>query len=68
MAYLYRSLFIWRPKEKSEPVEEKNERKIVICGKAEKKRGRKKGDDDDDDSDDGAFISKLKKSNKSKKS
>lgn len=60
----FRSLFIWKPKETSEPVEEKDERKIVICGKAEKKRGKK--GDDSDESDDDAFISKLKKS-KSKK-
>ncbi|KAF7833767.1 protein DAMAGED DNA-BINDING 2 [Senna tora] len=59
-----RSLFIWRPKEKSEVVEEKDERKIVICGRAdEKKRGRKYGGDDSDDE---AFTSKLKKT-KSKK-
>ena len=31
-----RSLFIWRPKEKSELVEQKVERKIVICDRAEK--------------------------------
>ena len=31
-----RSLFIWRPKEKSELVEQKVERKIVICDRAKK--------------------------------
>ena len=31
-----RSLFIWRPKEKSDLVEQKVERKIVICDRAEK--------------------------------
>ncbi|XP_061347198.1 protein DAMAGED DNA-BINDING 2 [Gastrolobium bilobum] len=60
-----RSLFIWKPKEKSEPVEEKDERKFVICGGAKKKRGKKNGDDSDE-SDNEGFISKLKKS-KSKK-
>ncbi|KAK7300953.1 hypothetical protein RJT34_11806 [Clitoria ternatea] len=60
-----RSLFIWKPKEKSAPVVEKDESKIVVCGRAEKKRG-KKGGDDSDGSDDERFISKPKKS-KSKK-
>ncbi|KAG2673156.1 hypothetical protein I3760_13G076700 [Carya illinoinensis] len=53
-----RSLFIWRPKEKSEPVEQKDERRIIVCGRAEKKRSRKFGDESDDDSDDGKFTSK----------
>ncbi|KAI4306610.1 hypothetical protein L6164_029871 [Bauhinia variegata] len=62
-----RSLFIWRPKDRSEPIEEKDERKVVVCGGADKKRNRKSGDGGDD-SDDEGFISKLKKSNsKSKK-
>ncbi|TKY56463.1 DAMAGED DNA-BINDING 2 [Spatholobus suberectus] len=55
-----RSLFIWKPKEKSESVEEKNERKIVVCG-AEKKRGKKNGYDSGE-SDDEGFKSKPKKS------
>lgn len=55
-----RSLFIWKPKEKSEMVEEKDESRIVVCGKAEKKRGKKKGDNSDESDDDG-FVSKLKK-------
>ena len=41
-------------------VEEKDESRIVVCGKAEKKRGKKKRDDGDE-SDDDEFISKLKK-------
>ncbi|KAK4278575.1 hypothetical protein QN277_016405 [Acacia crassicarpa] len=63
-----RSLFIWKPKEKCEPIEEeKEERKIVICAKAKNKKGKKKGRKrGDDDFDDNAFISKRKKS-KSKK-
>ncbi|KAL2664918.1 hypothetical protein AAZV13_02G190400 [Glycine max] len=60
-----RSLFIWKPKEKSELVEEKDEQKIVVCGKAEKKRGKKNGNISDE-SDDEGFMSKSKKS-KSKK-
>ncbi|KAK2376409.1 DNA damage-binding protein 2 [Trifolium repens] len=55
-----RSLFIWKPKEKCELVEENDETKIVVCGKAEKKRGKKKVDNSDESDDDG-FISKLKK-------
>lgn len=53
-----RSLFIWKPKEKSELVEEKEE-KIVVCGRAEKKRGKKNGDSDDES--DGIMSSKSKK-------
>ncbi|KAJ7964174.1 damaged DNA binding 2 [Quillaja saponaria] len=55
-----RSLFIWRPKENSEPMEEKDKIKIVVCKTSEKKRGRKSGDDSDD-SDNEAFNSKVKK-------
>ncbi|XP_058747861.1 protein DAMAGED DNA-BINDING 2-like [Vicia villosa] len=54
-----RSLFIWKPRERSEPVEEKDERKIIVYGNTEKKRGKKKGDDSDESDDDG--FSKLKK-------
>ncbi|KAJ4725594.1 damaged DNA binding 2 [Melia azedarach] len=60
-----RSIFIWRPKEESESVEQKDERKIIVCGKADKKQSRKFGDDSEDSDDD---ISKLKHKNvKSKK-
>ncbi|XP_024975547.1 protein DAMAGED DNA-BINDING 2 [Cynara cardunculus var. scolymus] len=59
-----RSLFIWRPKEKLEMVQEK-ERKIVVCDrKNSKKFGH--GSDDDDDSGDDDFSSKKGKSLKSK--
>ncbi|CAL2263717.1 unnamed protein product [Prunus armeniaca] len=61
-----RSLFIWKPKEKCEPVEQKDEGKIVICAGAEKKRNRKLGDGSDD-SDDDKFCPKGKNL-KSKKS
>lgn len=57
-----RSLFIWRPEEESEFVEGKDEKKIVLCGKAEKKR---KSEGDSDESDDDTF--KGKKKSKSKK-
>ncbi|KAK7385521.1 hypothetical protein VNO78_31243 [Psophocarpus tetragonolobus] len=56
-----RSIFIWKPKEKSELVEEKDERKIVVCGRGEKKRGKKNGSISDE-SDDEEFMSKSKKS------
>lgn len=62
---VFRSIFIWRPKEESELVEQKDERKIIVCGKADKKQSRKFGDDSEDSDDD---ISKLKHKNvKSKK-
>ncbi|KAL5748072.1 hypothetical protein ACOSQ2_025369 [Xanthoceras sorbifolium] len=61
-----RSIFIWRPKEKSELVEQKDERKIIVCGRAEKKQNRKLGNGSDDSDDD---ITSLKGKNvKSKKS
>ncbi|XP_002525636.2 protein DAMAGED DNA-BINDING 2 [Ricinus communis] len=69
-----RSLFIWKPKEKSEAVEEKDEKKIVICRGDEKKSKRKFGGESDDDSDnDDLFKSKgknfkLKKSDSKSKS
>ncbi|XP_050237949.1 protein DAMAGED DNA-BINDING 2 [Mercurialis annua] len=56
-----RSLFIWKPKEKSEAVEEKDEKKIIICGNDEKKYKRKSKGESDDDSD-GGFKSKGKSS------
>lgn len=55
-----RSIFMWRPKEKSEPVEQKDKRKIVVCDRTEKK-SRKYGDESGDDSDDDKFTSKGKK-------
>ncbi|KAL7598941.1 hypothetical protein Lser_V15G26683 [Lactuca serriola] len=56
-----RSLFIWRPKEKSEMVLEKDERKIVVC---DRKNSKFRDDDDDDSGDD--FSSKKGKNGKSK--
>ncbi|KAA8549401.1 hypothetical protein F0562_001126 [Nyssa sinensis] len=47
-----RSLFMWRPKEKSEIVQQKDEKKIILCGRAEKKPSKKfKGESDDSDDD-----------------
>lgn len=59
----FRSLFVWRPKEKSESVKEKGDQRIVLCGKPEKgQRGKKFGDESDDDSDhDDGFSSRGKK-------
>ncbi|KAF8394928.1 hypothetical protein HHK36_018867 [Tetracentron sinense] len=63
-----RSLFIWRPKEKSELVQPKAKRKIILCGKAKKKLNRKFVGESDDDSGDDRFSSKGKtKNTKSKK-
>ncbi|CAI0392966.1 unnamed protein product [Linum tenue] len=56
-----RSLFIWRPNWTSEAEEQKDERRIVICGNAEKTRKKGFGDDSDDDDMDGGFKSKGKK-------
>ncbi|EXC01441.1 Protein DAMAGED DNA-BINDING 2 [Morus notabilis] len=61
-----RSLFIWRPKEKCEPVEQKDEGKIIVCSGAGKKRGGKFGDDSD--ASDGDLFSSKGKNLKSKKS
>ncbi|KAJ8749711.1 hypothetical protein K2173_012262 [Erythroxylum novogranatense] len=55
-----RSLFIWRPKERSEPLEQKDDRKIVICQIPGKKYKQKFGGESDDDSDDYGFASKGK--------
>ncbi|CAI9106960.1 OLC1v1006212C1 [Oldenlandia corymbosa var. corymbosa] len=59
-----RSLFIWTPKEKSEVQKPADEKKIILCGKADKKTKKKFGDDSDSD-DDG--FSKKGKQSKSKK-
>uniref|UniRef100_A0A803KRJ5 Protein DAMAGED DNA-BINDING 2 n=1 Tax=Chenopodium quinoa TaxID=63459 RepID=A0A803KRJ5_CHEQI len=57
-----RSLFIWRPKDKSEDVQQKDEKKtIVFCGKADSKLKRKFGGESDE-SDDESFKSKGKMS------
>lgn len=55
-----RSLFIWRPKDKSEDVQQKDEKKtIVFCGKADNKLKKKPGAESDE-SDDELFRSKGK--------
>lgn len=57
---IFRSLFIWRPKEDSEIAQQKDEKKIIVCGKAEKKLGKKSAGESDDSDDD---LSKLKSKN-----
>ncbi|XP_021891790.1 protein DAMAGED DNA-BINDING 2 [Carica papaya] len=54
-----RSLYIWKPKEKSDDVEQKDEGKIIVCGRDEKINKRKL-DGSDRDSDDDMFSSKGK--------
>ncbi|PIA32199.1 hypothetical protein AQUCO_04500057v1 [Aquilegia coerulea] len=62
-----RSLFIWRTKDNSELVQEKDERRIILCGKLSKKSNGKFGGESDDDFDDDKFNSKGKKSNSKKR-
>uniref|UniRef100_A0A803LXC4 Protein DAMAGED DNA-BINDING 2 n=1 Tax=Chenopodium quinoa TaxID=63459 RepID=A0A803LXC4_CHEQI len=57
-----RSLFIWRPKDKAEDVQQNDEKKtIVFCGKTDSKRKKKFGGESDE-SDDESFKSKGKMS------
>ncbi|CAA2968485.1 DAMAGED DNA-BINDING 2 [Olea europaea subsp. europaea] len=56
-----RSIFIWRPKEKFESELLGDEKRIILCGKGEKKRRQS-----DDESDDATYRSKGK-SSKTKK-
>lgn len=61
-----RSLFIWRRKDKSETVQQKDERKtIVLCAKTGKKTNKKFGGESDD-SDDESFSGKKDKMSKTK--
>ncbi|KAI3906601.1 hypothetical protein MKW98_009509 [Papaver atlanticum] len=58
-----RSIFIWRPKEKTEHIQEKDENRLVLCGDAGKKSKKGKGGkSDDDESDDDKYNSKGKNS------
>lgn len=59
------SLFIWRPRGRCKAVQEKDKRKIVLCGKTGKKVN-KKFTGESDDSDDDMCTSKGKKSNSKK--
>ncbi|KAF9620459.1 hypothetical protein IFM89_012636 [Coptis chinensis] len=61
-----RSLFIWRTKDDSELVQEKDERKIILCGKSGKKPKGKFDCGSDDDSDNDTFSPKGKKSKSNK--
>ncbi|KAK2969188.1 hypothetical protein RJ640_025901, partial [Escallonia rubra] len=53
-----RSIFIWKPKEKSGIVQERDEKKFVICGRAEKQHKKKLEGESDDDSDAETFSTK----------
>ncbi|GAB2242388.1 hypothetical protein Droror1_Dr00019163 [Drosera rotundifolia] len=53
-----RSLYIWKPKDKSQVVQEKEEKRILTCMQAKKKP---KGKGESDDSDDDICSSKGKK-------
>ena len=62
MLWCFRSLFIWRPKDKSEDEQEKDEKRtIIFCGKNDKKLNKKLGGESDE-SDDEMFKSKAKMS------
>ena len=65
---MLRSLFIWRPKEKSEPVEQMDIGKIVVCDRDEKKSRKRKFGGESDDSDDHKSIPKGKQFKSQKKS
>ncbi|XP_074303158.1 protein DAMAGED DNA-BINDING 2-like [Silene latifolia] len=60
-----RSLFIWRPKDKSEAVQSDERRTIITCGKGDKKSKKKFGGDSDD-SEDESFSAKKGKMSKTK--
>uniref|UniRef100_A0A7N0ULS8 Protein DAMAGED DNA-BINDING 2 n=1 Tax=Kalanchoe fedtschenkoi TaxID=63787 RepID=A0A7N0ULS8_KALFE len=60
-----RSIFIWKPKEESELVPEKDERKIVLCGSDAKKFKRKSGGKGEDDSGDDDYDTSYYKKGKS---
>ncbi|KAL8027096.1 hypothetical protein ABFX02_14G073400 [Erythranthe guttata] len=62
-----RSIFIWRPEEKLELKRERDESRLILCGKAEKERKGKKSEyDSGDDFDDGASKKKPFSKSKSK--
>ncbi|KAL7124759.1 hypothetical protein ABFS83_14G070600 [Erythranthe nasuta] len=62
-----RSIFIWRPEEKFELKRERDESRLILCGKAEKERKGKKSEyDSGDDFDDGASKKKPFSKSKSK--
>lgn len=56
-----RSIFIWKPEEKSELKQESDETRIILCGKSEKSRKGKFDDDSGDDDTHGSKSSKMKK-------
>ncbi|KAH6814522.1 damaged DNA binding 2 [Perilla frutescens var. frutescens] len=56
-----RSIFIWKPEENSELKRERDETKIILCGKSEKSGKGKLDDDSGDDDTYGSKSSKMKK-------
>ncbi|KAH6836638.1 damaged DNA binding 2 [Perilla frutescens var. hirtella] len=56
-----RSIFIWKPEENSELKRERDETKIILCGKSEKSGKGKLDDDSGDDDTYGSKSSKTKK-------
>ncbi|XP_052187831.1 protein DAMAGED DNA-BINDING 2 [Diospyros lotus] len=60
-----RSLFIWRPKERTEAEQPKDEKKIVVCGKAGKKLNKRlAGESDDSDNEFSTIKGKNSRSGK----
>lgn len=55
----FRSIFIWKPREDDELKHERDESRIILCGKGENSRKRKHDDDSGDDDD--VRFSKKKK-------
>lgn len=57
-----RSIFVWKPQESSESVieHERDETRIILCGKDEKPRKGKLDDDSDDDGGDASASKSLK--------
>ncbi|KAI3461648.1 hypothetical protein Pfo_018311 [Paulownia fortunei] len=59
-----RSIFIWRPQEKVELKRQRDESRIILCGKGEKERKGKFEDDSGDDFDNDTYGSKSLKTKK----
>lgn len=59
-----RSIFIWKPQENFELKRQRDESRIVLCGKGEKARKGKFEDDSGDDFDDDTYGSKSLKTKK----
>lgn len=60
----FRSIFIWKPQENIEIKQQRDESRIILCGKGEKARKGKFEDDSGDDFDDDKKSSKSSKTKK----